>query len=147
VQRKLAQKETNRKKTTLQKVSGFKTGLIFTSEEVMAVVAQDAEDAEQRRVDEGQKRELKELKDEAEKWLETAKEVQNNEHKRLVEEWKALPPSACRGRRQPGIPPLATMPERFREVLSKKAKKSNKPPKQKRQKAAHDSDSYKEDSD
>jgi DDE superfamily endonuclease len=142
VQRRLAHKEKPREPTALQKVIGLKKGLIFTDEEVRAALANDAEVREKARAETEQKREQRELKQEAEKWLELALVTQNEEHDRLVAEWKALP-AAQRGRRSaPRKPPLATMPQQYKEAL---AKKKRQPPKRTTRKKVADDDSYCED--
>lgn len=120
VQQKLAHKEKPRKQTTLQKVSGFENGLIFTSKDVMAVLARDAEEKELQRIEIEQKQQLKELKNEAKKWLEEAQEAQKVEYARLVAEWQAIPRSQRPTARQPKQPPLPPMPEHYKEALAKK---------------------------
>jgi hypothetical protein len=135
----LAHKEKPREPTALQKVIGLKKGLIFTDEEVRAALANDAQVREKARAETEQRGEERELKQEAEKWLELALVTQNEEHDRLVAEWKALP-AAQRGRRSaPRKPPLATKPQQYREAL---AKKKRQPPKRTTRKKVADDDSY-----
>jgi hypothetical protein len=144
LQRKLVHKEKGRKKTTLQKVAGFKNGLIFTSDEVRAVVARDTQERELQQVELERKRELKELKEDAKKWRMMAEEARKEEHARLVAEWKALPVNERPTRRQPPKPPIAPLPDRFKDVLMAKKGRSQQ---RKKKQARDDSDSYTEDSD
>lgn len=125
-QRKLATHENSREKTGLQKVKGFKYGLIFTDANIVAALELEDEEkaAEQARAE--QKQLDKELLDDAEKWLEAAKEAQKEEHERLVARWQATPVLERPTKRQPRLPPLAQILDRYKEVLSKKKRRSAK---------------------
>jgi hypothetical protein len=82
MQRKLAHKENSKENTGLHKLPGFKNGVIYTSEDVMAILAKDAEVREAQEAEAEQNRANKTLKDEAEKWLKDAQEAQEEEHAR-----------------------------------------------------------------
>lgn len=119
LQRRLASKETERKKTPLQMVAGMKGGLIFTSDDVVELLAKDTETREKARASTEQKKAQKELLVEAEKWMESALEVQKEQHQRLVEAWEATPLPRAR-RTPPPKPPLGPIPDRYKEALAKK---------------------------
>jgi hypothetical protein len=93
-QRKLAVKEQTRKQSTLQRVAGLDSGLIFTRDEAHTIPEVDAAVRENDRQEAEQKNKGKELIEEEKAWKNRAENRQNLAHATGVAEWKTKPVSA-----------------------------------------------------
>ncbi|KAG8764601.1 hypothetical protein FRC20_006477 [Serendipita sp. 405] len=118
---KLSHKEHAKERQGLHKIPGYKNGVIYTDQEVWDILAKIQAQRESQKGEADRKRAEKALKEEAQKWLDAALEVQEEEHARQIAKWKAIPVWERPTRRQPGKPPLPEMPEHYKNALNKKA--------------------------
>ena len=125
IQQVLKLKEKPKAETSMKKIMGLGGGLIFTSDQITAALAEDAAGRLKSKQAADDKRSAKELKKEATQWMEDAEARQKAAHAVLIDFWKSQP-AGTKTRRQPPKPALETIPERYKDALKPAKKKPRK---------------------